>query len=85
MVARKLKCYLDSMAVSVRHDIIRSSGVAQIKTEPQQKPYSVSELTPRRWKIGEGFMRLDNMFLVRLDSVSKGSWQPEIWVMDPTM
>ena len=37
------------------------------------------------WKIGEGFMHLDNMFLVRLESVSKGSWQPEIWVADPTV
>ena len=33
------------------------------------------------WKIGEGFMHLKNMFLVRLVSVSKGSFQPEIWVM----
>ena len=30
-------------------------------------------------------MHLDNMFLVRLESVSKGSWQPEIWVAGPTM
>ena len=30
-------------------------------------------------------MRLENMFLVHLDSVSRGSWQPEIWVMDPRM
>ena len=27
-------------------------------------------------------MHLDNMFLVRLVSASKGSFQPEIWVMD---
>ncbi|KAF9643619.1 hypothetical protein BDM02DRAFT_3272935 [Thelephora ganbajun] len=39
----------------------------------------------RRWKIGEGFMRLENMFLVRLVSVSKGSFQPEIWVVDTLM
>ena len=29
-------------------------------------------------------MRLDEMFLVRLESVSKGSFQPEIWVVDPS-
>ena len=29
-------------------------------------------------------MRTDNMFLVRLVSVSKGSFQPEIWVADPS-
>ena len=28
-------------------------------------------------------MHLENMFLVRLNSVSKASWQPEIWVRDP--
>jgi len=41
--------------------------------------------TDQRWKIGEGFMRLENMFLVRLVSVSKGSFQPEVWVMDASM
>jgi hypothetical protein len=40
--------------------------------------------TDKQWKIGEGFMGLDNMFLVRLVSVSTGSFQPEIWVADPT-
>lgn len=38
--------------------------------------------TDRRWKIGEGFMRLECLYLVRFVSVSKGSFQPEIWVMD---
>jgi len=38
--------------------------------------------TDKRWKVGQGFMRLENMFLVRLVSVSKGSFQPEIWVVD---
>lgn len=41
--------------------------------------------THKRWEIGEGFMKLENMFLVQLESVSKGSFQPEIWVVDPTM
>ena len=50
----------------------------------QQRPFSIGGYTPAQWKIGEGFMHLDNMFLVRLESVSKGSWQPEIWVVDPT-
>lgn len=53
--------------------------------EPQHRPYSIGGFTPQQWKIGEGFMYLENMFLVRLESVSKGSWQPEIWVADPTM
>ena len=30
-------------------------------------------------------MQIDDMFLVRLVSVSKGSYQPEIWVTDPPM
>lgn len=41
--------------------------------------------TSEQWKIGEGFMHLDNMFLAKLESVSKGSFQPEIWVVDPMM
>ena len=39
--------------------------------------------TDRKWKIGEGFMHLDNMYLAKLDSVSKGSFTPQIWVVDP--
>ena len=82
-IARKLRQYLDSMAVSPRRGEIAHS--ASLTIEPQQRPFSVGESTPELWKIGEGFMRLDNMFLVRLESVSTGSWQPEIWVVDPTM
>jgi len=36
-----------------------------------------------QWEIGEGFMHLRNMFLVRLVSVSTGSFQPEIWIWVP--
>jgi len=45
----------------------------------------MSGTVPEQWRIGEGFMHLDNMFLVRLESVSRESWQPEIWVMDPPL
>ena len=41
----------------------------------------MSDSVEKCWKIGEGFMHLENMFLVRFVSVSKGSFQPEIWVM----
>ena len=82
-IAKKLKQYLDSMAVSFRFvELVR---LALLTTEPQQRPYAVDESTPKQWKIGEGFMHLDNMFLVRLVSVSNGSWQPEIWVADPAV
>lgn len=37
-----------------------------------------------RWRIGQGFMRIENMYLVSLMSVSKGSFQPEIWVAVPS-
>lgn len=37
-----------------------------------------------QWRIGHGFMHLENIFLTRLVSVSKGSYQPELWVLDPT-
>ena len=30
-------------------------------------------------------MTIDNMFLVRFVSVSTGSFQPEIWVADPSV
>ena len=33
-----------------------------------------------RWKMGQGGMRLERMYLVSVIWVSKGSIQPEIWV-----
>jgi len=42
----------------------------------------MDESVDQRWKIGEGRMRLENMYLVRLVQVSKGSFQPEIWMAD---
>ena len=30
-------------------------------------------------------MTLENTFLVRLEHVTKGSYQPELWVVDRTM
>lgn len=41
--------------------------------------------TDVKWKIGEGFMQLENMYLSKLVSVSNGSYQAELWVADPTM
>ena len=38
-------------------------------------------LIDRQWKIGEGLMDLEHMHLVRLVSVSTGSFQPEIWIL----
>ena len=77
-VAKKLKRYLDSMAVRSHPDGI--SLTLLLKTELQNYPINGS--TDKRWKIGEGSMCLSNMFLVRLESVSKGSFQPDIWVED---
>ena len=80
-VAKKLNQYLVSMTVSVRTTV--KSLPMWLITRIQG--YPMNESTDNKWKIGEGFMRLENMFLVRLVSVSKGSFQPEIWVVDSAM
>ena len=59
--------------------------VTLLTIKPQQRPYPTDGSTHEQWKIGEGFMHLENMFLARFESVSNGSWQPEIWIVDPTM
>ena len=53
--------------------------------ELQQRPYPVYGCTPKEWIIGKGFIDLDDMFLVKFESVSDGSWQPEIWVKNSTI
>ena len=54
------------------------------KTEPQGS-HSIDGSADKQWEIGEGFMQLDNMFLVQLEPVARASFQPEIWVIDRTM
>ena len=70
------------MSVSHRYCEIAHPTFANINPQSSQ---TMDAATSQQWKIGEGFMHLDNMFLARLESVSKGSFQPEIWVVDPTM
>jgi len=36
-----------------------------------------------RWEVGKGAMVLRNMLLVQIYRISKGSWQPELWLMNP--
>jgi len=42
----------------------------------------MEESVDQRWKIGEGRMRLEDMYLVRLVHVSRSLFQPEIWMVD---
>ena len=58
--------------------------LALLKSEPQRSHF-IDGSTPKQWEIGEGFMHLDNMFMVSLESVSKGSFQPVIYVVDTKM
>ena len=70
------------MAVSSRcREIV---PLVLLKSEPQRSHF-IDGLTHQQWEISEGFMHLDNMFMVRLESTSKGSFQPVIYVVDPMM
>jgi hypothetical protein len=70
------------MAVSSRsREIVL---LALLKSEPQGS-YFIDSSTPEQWEIGQGIMHIDNMFMVSLESVSKGSFQPVIYVVDPAM
>lgn len=41
--------------------------------------------TGEQWEVDEGFVHLDNIFLRKLESVSKGSYQPVFYVVIPSM
>jgi len=32
----------------------------------------------RRWKVGKRFIRMEDLILVSLHHISKGSWQPQL-------
>lgn len=74
-IAKRVKQYLDHLAVShhVFHPFI-SDGLNQ--TLP------VVQSVDARWRVGQGCMKFEKMYLVRVVWVSKGSIQPEIWVDD---
>ena len=78
-VAKKLELYLKSMVRSRCREIVCP---ALFKSKPQ-KSHPIDTSTPEWRKIREGFMHLENMFLVRLNSSCEGTLQPEIWVVDP--
>ena len=59
-----------------------------MKSSPRFLTSVSQRITPDRSlkdfpRIGQGYMHIDNMFLVSLLSVSRGSFQPEIWVAVP--
>jgi len=72
-----------------RRPITRSKLAHEIARKLERYLHDMARLIPDtsvdRWTIGQGSMNIENLFLVRLVSVSKGSFQPEIWVADPSM
>lgn len=73
-----------------REPIPRSKLAHEIAKKVDRYLTRMAGITPDgtvedHWEIGRGFMHIDNMFLVSFDSVSKGSFQPEIWVAVPPM
>ena len=78
-VAKQLNRYLESMAVGPHHCGIPHRS--RLTTRFQGR--AMDGFIDQQWKIGEGFMELEHMYLVRLVSVSTGSFQPEIWILAP--
>ena len=78
-VAKQLNRYLESMAVGLHHYGIPRHSRFTTRSQGHAMDGSIDQ----QWKIGEGFMRLENMYLIRLVSVSTGSFQPEIWILTP--
>jgi len=37
----------------------------------------------RRWKVGKHFIRMEDLILVSLHNISKGSWQPQLRLRVP--
>lgn len=69
-----------------RHPITRSKLAYDVAKKLGQyldlmrSSHVIDATTNNLWTIGQGFMHLDNMYLSELESVSKGSYQPTIWV-----
>ena len=75
-VAKQLNRYLESMAVGPHHR--RIPRRSWLTTGSQG--YVMNGCVDQQWKIGEGLMDLEHVHLVRLVSVSTGSFRPEIWI-----
>lgn len=73
---------------SNRRAISRSKLAYEIAKKLKKYLDNMTRIAPDQpmgdcWRIGHGLMRIENMFLVSLVSVSKGSYQPEIWISNP--
>ena len=79
-IARKVDRYLTRMTVCLVF-VWFCSAVAHKRMQGTTLDGSVEEC----WRIGQGFMHIENMYLVSLMSVSKGSFQPDIWVEIPSV
>lgn len=71
-----------------RKSITRGKLAYEIAGKIERYLTQMARVTPDKhvddyWKIGQGFMHIENMFLVNLKQCSKESFQPEIWVAPP--
>ena len=73
-IAKHVNQYMNTSSVSYR-SLFRYS----ISNKGDQAIPMDSSTDPQ-WKIGQGCMKLEKMYLVSVSWVSKGSVQPEIWV-----
>ena len=77
-VAKKVDRYLTHMAVCPYGD--EPFAIAHTRVQRINPDRSVEDF----WRVNQGFMHIDNMYLVSLISVSKGSFQPGIYVKVPS-
>lgn len=77
-VAKKVDRYLTHMTVR-----LCSAQLFPIAHKYTQR-IAPDESIEGCWRIGQGFMHIDNVYLVRLVWVSKGSFQPVLYVKVPS-
>lgn len=73
-IAKRVQQYLDTLVVSP------CSSFHHFEPDERDQAIPICQSTDPKWAVGQGHMKLEKMYLVRVSWVSKGSLQPEIWV-----
>ena len=83
-VAKTVFRFVESQVRATAHSVLSFSSVERKLTYLLQSGRQTSANgAPSRdstWVIGEGGIGLDDLLLVRVENVSKGSWQPQFLV-----
>ncbi|KAI0032430.1 hypothetical protein K488DRAFT_11394, partial [Vararia minispora EC-137] len=67
----------------ITRDKLTKNIAKSIQRFIEEQRHREIEPIEEKWRVGEGFIELEDLSLLRLDNVSKGSWQIQLQMLRP--